>query len=753
MNQGPRNGVAIMLNPVDMKQNSFTSLNANTNIDLSGTTLSTTTDTSSCNSSNQCSVYANSTNGTESITSSSSLTSASSSPFSSNIKTLPTKISSLDEYQELYRLSIEQPDIFWKLAAERLHWFKFPTIIKNTSFDYLSDKGVSIKWYEDGILNVCYNCLDINNKRHLSIFQRHIEQDSLVAMQNAFIFEPDQLNGTVKYLTYGELLEQVKKFANVLKRHGVKKGDRVTIYLPMILEACIALFACARIGAVHSVVFAGFSAHNLAERIDDCKSSIIITSDFSYRGNKCTPLKSKTDQALKQEQCSQVKTVIVVNRGYDKTENALSVPAIEWVDGRDHWYHEEMANASNVCPPEPMNAEDPLFILYTSGSTGKPKGILHTTGGYLVYVSLTFQYVFAYNPGDIYMCTADVGWITGHSYVVYGPLSNRATSIVFEGVPTYPDVSRFWQIVDKYQVNIFYTAPTAIRSLMTHSDGFVTKTSRKSLRILGTVGEPINPEAWRWYHRVVGNEKCPIVDTWWQTETGGFMITPIPYVTELEAGSATLPFFGIQTQIMDKETRNLLIPPCKGELCIKDSWPGQARSLYNDHKRFVEVYFKGYRGFYFTGDGCEVKENGYHWITGRVDDVLVISGHNIGTAEVESALVLHPAVSEAAVVGYPDPKKNQGMYCFVTLKDDQKESDELKKELITSVKEYIGAHVYPDVIHFTPNLPKTRSGKIMRRILRKIAEPDIENLGDTSTLTDPAVVDELINTCLRSRHR
>ncbi|CAF0731507.1 unnamed protein product [Didymodactylos carnosus] len=579
---------------------------------------------------------------------------------SSTIQTsLPTKISSLDQYYELYNLSIEKPDIFWTLAAKRLKWLKFPTIIKNTSFDHLSDKNILIKWYEDGILNVCFNCLD-----------KHIEHDSSVAKQTAFIFEPDEINGTVKHLTYGELLEQVKKFGNVLKKHGVKKGDRVTIYLPMILEACIALLACARIGAVHSVVFAGFSANNLAERISDCNSSIIITSDFSFRGGKCTPLKSKTDQALKQLHPFQIKTVIVINQGRDaQNVNIPLSSTFEWINGRDYWYHQEMENVSNVCPPEPMNAEDPLFILYTSGSTGKPKGILHTTGGYLVYVSLTFQYVFAYNPGEIYMCTADIGWITGHSYVVYGPLSNRATSV----------------------------SPCA--ELKIHSISLYLR------HIL------------------------------------------MPH--ELQAGSATLPFFGIQTQIVDRETHNLLTPPCTGELCIKDSWPGQARSIYNKHEHFVDVYFKPYRGLYFTGDGCEIKENGYHWLTGRVDDVLVISGHNIGTAEVESALVLHPAVSEAAVVGYPDPKKNQGMYCFVTLRNNQKETD--KQELITFVKEHIGAHVYPDVIHFTPDLPKTRSGKIMRRILRKIAEPDIENLGDTSTLTDPTIVDELISTCPRSR--
>ncbi|CAF1347456.1 unnamed protein product [Didymodactylos carnosus] len=581
----------------------------------------------------------------------------------------------------------------------------------------------------------------------MKFWMRHIEQDPSFSKQKAFIFEQDQYDEHVKHhLTYGELLEQVKKFANVLKKHGVKKGDRVTIYLPMMLETCVVLLACARIGAVHSVVFGGFSANNLAERIKDCQSSIVITSDFSYRGGKCTPLKAKVDQAIKR---TQVKKVIVINRGHD--EENVDVPEVEWTDGRDYWYHEEMANVSDNCPPEQMNAEDPLFILYTSGSTGKPKGIVHTNGGYLVYVSSTFQYVFDYRPGEVYMCTADIGWITGHSYIIYGPLANKATSLVYEGVPTYPDVSRFWNIVDKHKVNIFYTAPTAIRSLMAHSEDFVSKTSRKSLRLLGTVGEPINPEVWRWYHRVVGDGKCDIIDTWWQTETGGFMIAPIAHVTEMEPGSATLPFFGIQTQIIDKESRDLLQPPCKGELCIKDSWPGQARTIYNDHERFVDVYFKSYPGFYFTGDGCEIKSNGYHWITGRVDDVIIISGHNIGTAEVESALVLHPSVSEASVVGYPDPKKNQGMYCYVTLKGNKKESDGLRKELINLVRDQVGAHAKPDVIHFTSDLPKTRSGKIMRRILRKIAEGDTENLGDISTLNDPSVVDELIKTSPRTK--
>ncbi|CAF1225934.1 unnamed protein product [Adineta steineri] len=657
---------------------------------------------------------------------------------------LPDTIQTFDEYKSLYALSINDPNHFWKMAAERLDWYQVPSKIKNTEFDCRSSRGVEIKWYEDGIINVCYNCLD-----------RHIEKDPKAAKEVAIIFEPDTLTEVRHHVTYAELLREVKKFANVLKKHGIKKGDVVTIYMPMVVETCIALLACARIGAIHSVVFGGFSANSVAERISDCQSIAVITSDFGVRGGKCTPLKSKIDQALTMEQCKTVKTVLVFRRNQgilplqdDCVEQRNS---LQWTDGTDFWVHEELEKVDDNCEPEPMNAEDPLFILYTSGSTGKPKGILHTTGGYLTYASLTFKYTFAYQPGEIYMCTADVGWITGHSYVLYGPLSNRATTVVFEGIPTYPDVSRFWNIIDKHQINIFYTAPTAIRSLMGHDDSFVTRTSRKSLRLLGTVGEPINPEAWRWYYTVVGNSQCSIVDTWWQTETGGFMITPLPNVWPLEPGSATLPFFGIQTQLLSKDTKQPMQPPAEGALCIRDSWPGQARSLYRNHKRFVEVYFEPYPGYYFSGDGCEIKENGYHWITGRVDDVLVISGHNIGTAEVESALVQHHDVAEAAVVGYPDVIKTQGMYCFVTLKDNVKESDALKRELIKTVRDRIGAHVFPDIIHFAPNLPKTRSGKIMRRILRKIVEPDILNLGDTSTLNDPSVVQELIEKSPRTR--
>ncbi|CAF0775034.1 unnamed protein product [Adineta steineri] len=663
-----------------------------------------------------------------------------------NESSLPDKIKSLDEYKALYDLSINDPERFWKMAAEHLDWYRFPTKIKNTEFDYRTDRGVDIKWYEDGILNVCYNCLD-----------RHIDHDSSASKQVAVVFEPDTPTETRHHVTYGELLRDVKKFANVLKKHGVKKGDRVTVYMPMVVDACVALLACARIGAIHSVVFGGFSASNVAERISDCDSTVVITSDFGLRGGKCSPLKSKIDQALKMKQCSNVRTVLVFERNYGNNADVKDACSdqrgtLEWKEGRDFWAHKEMETVNENCPPEKMNAEDPLFILYTSGSTGKPKGIVHTTGGYLTYTSLTFKYIFDYNPGDVYMCTADIGWITGHSYIIYGPLSNRATTVVFEGVPTYPDVSRFWNVVDKHQVNIFYTAPTAIRSLMAHDDKYVTKTSRQSLRILGSVGEPINSEAWKWYHSVVGDGRCPIIDTWWQTETGGVMITPIANAWELEPSSATLPFFGIKTQLFDKSTKKPLTPPNTGELCIQDSWPGQARSLYRNHERFVDVYFKQYPGYYFTGDGCEIKKNGYHCITGRVDDVLVISGHNIGTAEVEAALNEHAGVSESAVVGYPDKKKNQGMYCFVVLKDDTKESEELRKDLIKSVRNTIGAHVNPDVIHFTPDLPKTRSGKIMRRILRKIVEPDTSNLGDISTLTDPSIVKELIKKSPRTKH-
>ncbi|CAF1407908.1 unnamed protein product [Rotaria sordida] len=661
-----------------------------------------------------------------------------------NETALPDKIKTLDEYKAIYALSIKDPNRFWKMAAECLDWYQFPTKIKNTEFDYRTSRGVDIKWYEDGIINVCYNCLD-----------RHIHHDHSIAQQVALIFEPDTPTESRHHITYAELLRDVKKFANVLKKHGVKKGDRVTLYMPMVIEACVAMLACARIGAVHSVIFGGFSPNNIAERISGCDSTVIITTDFGVRGGKSSPLKTKIDQALALKQCSNVKTVLVFERNHGMTELKDDCShlrkTLEWTDGRDFWVHKEMETVNDKCEPERMNAEDPLFILYTSGSTGTPKGIVHTTGGYLTYTSLTFKYSFDYNPGDVYMCTADIGWITGHSYVVYGPLANRATTVIFEGIPTYPDVSRYWNIIDKHEVNIFYTAPTAIRSLMQHDDAYVTKTNRQSLRILGSVGEPINPEAWKWYHSVVGDNRCPIIDTWWQTETGGIMISPIPNAWELEPGSATFPFFGIQTQLFDQTTKKPLKPPNHGELCIADSWPGQARSLYRNHERFVDVYFKTYPGYYFTGDGCEIKPNGYHWITGRVDDVLVISGHNIGTAEVEAALEEHTSVTEAAVVGYPDPKKNQGMYCFVTLKGNVKPSEELRKELIRSVRDSIGAHVYPDVIHFTSNLPKTRSGKIMRRILRKIVEPDTSNLGDTSTLNDPTIVEELIKNSPRTK--
>ncbi len=618
------------------------------------------------------------------------------------------------KYQQMYAASIDDPEQFWGAHGKRLDWMSPYSKVKNTHY---GKDDVSIKWYEDGTLNASVNCID-----------RHLQKRG---DQVAIIWEGDEPSDDAK-ITYRQLHEEVCRFANVLKARQVKKGDRVTIYMPMIPEATYAMLACARIGAVHSVVFGGFSPDALAGRILDCESTCIITADEGVRGGKIIPLKANTDAAL--AQCPDVKTVVVVQR----TANSVAMQ-----DGRDIWYHEEKAAVSADCPAEEMNAEDPLFILYTSGSTGKPKGVLHTTGGYMVYASMTHEYVFDYKDGDIYWCTADVGWVTGHSYIVYGPLANGATTLMFEGVPNYPDNSRFWQVCDKHQVNIFYTAPTALRALMREGTGPVKSTSRASLRLLGSVGEPINPEAWLWYHREVGDSRCPIVDTWWQTETGGILITPLPGATALKPGSATRPFFGIKPMLVDADG-NELTGATSGNLCITDSWPGQMRSVYGDHKRFIETYFIQYPGNYFTGDGCRRDEDGYYWITGRVDDVLNISGHRLGTAEVESALVAHDDVAEAAVVGYPHDIKGQGIYCYVTLNAGLSGDDELKKALVQWVRKEIGPIASPDLIQFAPGLPKTRSGKIMRRILRKIAEDDFSNLGDTSTLADPGVVEDLI---------
>jgi acetyl-CoA synthetase len=617
-------------------------------------------------------------------------------------------------YKKMYAESVKDPAKFWGKHAKRLDWFKAPRKIKNTAYGY---PDVSIKWFEDGILNVSHNCID-----------RHLKKRG---DQVAIIWEGDNPYDDRK-ITYRELHGAVCRLANVMKKHGVKKGDRVTIYMPMIPEAAYAMLACTRIGAMHSIVFGGFSPESLAGRIEDAKSHFIITADEGLRGGKKIPLKANTDAALAKTGSSA--KVLVVRRTGGQ---------IAWEEGRDLWYHEEVAKASADCKPEKMKAEDPLFILYTSGSTGKPKGVLHTTGGYLLYAAMTHQYVFDYHDGDIYWCTADVGWVTGHSYIVYGPLANGATTLMFEGVPNYPNASRFWEVIDKHQVNIFYTAPTAIRALMQLGDAPVRRTSRKSLRLLGSVGEPINPEAWEWYHRVVGDDRCPIVDTWWQTETGGILITPLPGATKLKPGSATRPFFGCQPALVD-DKGTILEGAASGNLVILDSWPGQMRTVYGDHDRFVQTYFSAYKGMYFTGDGCRRDEDGYYWITGRVDDVLNVSGHRLGTAEVESALVSHAKVSEAAVVGYPHDIKGQGIYCYVTLMVGETGDDELRKELVNHVRKEIGPLATPDKIQFAPGLPKTRSGKIMRRILRKIAEDDFGALGDTSTLADPAVVDDLI---------
>ena len=606
------------------------------------------------------------------------------------------------------------PQAYWGRLGRRLTWMREPTQIKDVSFDA---KDFRIRWYADGVLNASANCLD----RHLPDKANDI----------AFIWEGDD-PGDSRLITYGEAHAETCRMANVLKAHGVKKGDRVTLYLPMIPEAAYAMLACARIGAVHSVVFAGFSPDSIAGRIQDCGSTFVITADEGLRGGRTIPLKANVDEAL--THCPDVKSVLVVAR--------TGAP-VAWREGRDLAYADERAKVSAECPPEPMGAEDPLFILYTSGSTGKPKGVLHTTGGYLAWAAYTHEATFDYRPGEIYWCTADVGWVTGHSYIVYGPLANGATSLIFEGVPTYPTTSRFWEVIDKHKVEIFYTAPTAIRALMREGEGPVKKTSRASLRLLGTVGEPINPEAWMWYWRVVGDERCPVVDTWWQTETGGHLITPLPGATPLKPGSATKPLPGIELEIVDAEGRPLQ-GAVEGNLCITDSWPGQMRTVWGDHERFIQTYFTTYPGRYFTGDGCRRDSDGYYWITGRVDDVINVSGHRLGTAEIESALVLHPAVAEAAVVGYPHDIKGQGIYGYVTLNVDRQPTDDLRKELIKWVRAEIGPFAAPDILQWAPGLPKTRSGKIMRRILRKIAENDMSNLGDTSTLADPGVVDDLV---------
>ncbi|MGE4165221.1 MAG: acetate--CoA ligase [Xanthobacteraceae bacterium] len=623
------------------------------------------------------------------------------------------------KYKAMYAASTKDPNAFWAEQAKQIDWIKAPTKIKNTSY---APDNVSIKWFEDGTLNVAWNCID-----------RHLKSR---ASQIAIIWEGDEPSDDKK-ITYQELHDEVCRMANILRLRNVKKGDRVTIYMPMIPEAAYAMLACARIGAIHSVVFGGFSPDSLAGRIEDCKSNVVITSDEGVRGGRKIPLKANTDAAIAKAEKAGVKVdhVVVVKRTGGK---------VDWDPVRDVWYHEAAKQVTADCPCEEMNAEDPLFILYTSGSTGKPKGVMHTTGGYQLYAAMTHKYVFDYHDGDIYWCTADVGWVTGHSYIVYGPLANGATTLMFEGVPNYPTMSRFWDVCDKHKVNTFYTAPTAIRALMQAGDDPVKKTSRKSLRLLGSVGEPINPEAWEWYYRVVGDSRCPIVDTWWQTETGGILITPLPGATDLKAGSATRPFFGVKPEIVDAEGK-VLDGACTGNLCIADSWPGQMRTVYGDHQRFVDTYFKTYPGKYFTGDGCRRDEDGYYWITGRVDDVINVSGHRMGTAEVESALVAHPKVSEAAVVGYPHDIKGQGIYAYVTLMAGEKATDDLRKELVQWVRKEIGAIAQPDKIQFAPGLPKTRSGKIMRRILRKIAEDDFGALGDTSTLADPAVVDDLVN--------
>ncbi len=620
-----------------------------------------------------------------------------------------------DKYSSMYQESIENNDKFWEKHANRVEWFKKFTNIKKIKY---SKNDVSIKWFEDGNLNVSYNCIDKHAKNN---------PDKI-----AIIWEGDNPNETKK-ITYKDLLKNVSKAANVLKKIGVKKGDRVTIYLTMIPELAYTMLACARIGAVHSIIFGGFSAESIAGRIKDCQSEYIITADEGIRGGKKIPLKKTTDKAL--ESCLGVKKCLIIKRTNKE---------IELKKDRDIFYDDVLKEVDDYCEPEILSAEDPLFILYTSGSTGKPKGVMHTSGGYLVYASMTHEYIFNYNDGDIYWCTADIGWITGHSYIIYGPLSNGATTLMFEGVPNYPDFSRFWQIIDKHKVNIFYTAPTAIRALMREGNDYVFRTNRESLKLLGTVGEPINPEAWKWYFEVPGNSKCPIVDTWWQTETGGILISPQTGAIKLKPGSASKPFFGIEPCIVDKEGKELQ-GECEGMLCLKRSWPGQMRTVYGDHKRFIDTYFSQFDGKYFTGDGCKRDKDGYYWITGRVDDVIIVSGHNLGTAEIESAFVSHPKVAEAAVVGYPHEIKGNGLYCYVTLNAGEETSDELIDDLRNTIREKIGPIASPDFIHVTSGLPKTRSGKIMRRILRKIASNQFEDLGDTSTLADPSVVKNLVD--------
>ncbi len=621
-----------------------------------------------------------------------------------------------EQYETDYKRSVEDPEAYWaEQAANYLHWFKKWDQVLDWSF---MEDDLHIEWFKGGKLNVSWNCLD-----------RHLDTRG---DQTAILWEGDDPNED-RAITYRELHADVNKFANVLKSRGVKKGDRVSIYMPMIPEAVVAMLACTRIGAVHSIVFSAFSPDALKDRILDSDCQVLITADQSIRGGKCLPLKVNADKAL--EGCPHVHTSVVVKRGGDP---------VDWTEDRDVWYHEAMENADPVCEPEQMDAEDPLFILYTSGSTGKPKGVLHTTGGYLLQASMTHKLVFDYKDGEVFWCTADIGWVTGHSYIVYGPLCNGAISLMFEGVPTYPDASRFWQVIDKHKVASFYTAPTAIRALMACGEDIVKKTSRQSLRLLGTVGEPINPEAWEWYYRVVGDERCPIVDTWWQTETGAHMLTPLPGATPLKPGSACWPFFGVQPVLLDDQGNEIEGNPASGNLAIKHPWPSMMRSVYGDHKRFYETYFQMYPGYYFTGDGAKRDADGYYWITGRVDDVLNVSGHRLGTAEIESALVLHPKVAEAAVVGYPHPITGQGIYAYVTLMAGEEYKDELKDELVQLVRKEIGPIAKVNIIQWAPGLPKTRSGKIMRRILRKIAANELDNLGDTSTLADPSVVDHLI---------